>query len=104
MPSTDLNTSIERLGASFTGASPIDFTTRWGLDPFSGGSGTFAYGDVTKADHNVRVFVSFSPLGTSPSTPNAQVALARGICHLIVDRLPEAALPELFESLKTMFE
>ena len=43
-------------------------------------------------------------MATSPNTQNAQVAVARGICHLVVDRLPDTALSELLESLKTMFE
>jgi hypothetical protein len=59
---------------------------------------------MTAADQNVRVFVMIDPLPTSPNTQNVQVALARGICHLFVDRLPEAALPEVVESLKMMFE
>ena len=102
MSSSDLKISIERLGASFTGASRTDSTTRWVLD-LSKGS-TIAYGDLTSAQHNLRVFVSREPLETSPNMRNTQVILARGICHLIVDRLPDAALPELMESLKTMFE
>jgi|SRR5712691_266863 len=104
MPLNDLKSSIERLGGSFIGASPIGSTTLWGLDPFSGGSTAFAYGDMTDADHNVRIFMRVDQPGTSPGTPNAHVVLARGICHLVVDRLPDAALPELLESLKTMFE
>src|SRR2546425_4843301 len=104
MQSSDLKTSIERLGASFAGVSRSDSTTLWGLDPFSAGSGAFAYGDVTGAGHSVRVFVRIDPMATSPNTQNAQVAVARGICHLVVDRLPDTALSELLESLKTMFE
>lgn len=59
---------------------------------------------MTAADHNIRVFMRIDPLGTSPDTQNTQVALARGICHLAVDHLPDRALAELLESLKTMFE
>ena len=59
---------------------------------------------MTGADHNIRVFMRIDPLGKYRGTQNTQVALARGICHLVVDRLPDRALVELLESLQTMFE
>src|SRR5215831_11081890 len=101
MPSSDLKTSIEKLGDSSTGVSPSGFTRLWGLDPFSG-SGHVFYGNVTGT--GIRMFMDVGSLGTSPSVENAHAMIARGLCHLVIERLPDAALAEVMESLKTLFE
>lgn len=56
------------------------------------------------ADQNVRVFMRIDPRATSAGTQSTEALIARGICHLVVDRLPDRALPELLEALKVMFE
>jgi len=77
---------------------------QWDLGLFSG-SGSFAYGTFpAPEEQRIHMFVSFNPPGTSPDTQDTRVMIARGICHAVVDRLPDAALPELFESLKSLLE
>jgi hypothetical protein len=66
--------------------------------------GSFAYGDIKGPEHGIRLFISFNPLQTSSDAQDVQVTLARGICHAVIDQLPDAALPELFESLTNMFD
>jgi len=50
------------------------------------------------------MFMDVGSLGTSPSVENAHAMIARGLCHLVIERLPDAALAEVMESLKTLFE
>src|SRR5262249_6011867 len=102
MPSTDLKTSTEERGVSSIGALRIDSTMLWGQDPLS--RSRSAYFDVTGAGEGMRVFVAANPVPASPGTQSPQVFFARGLCHWAVDRLPDRALSELLETLKTMFE
>lgn len=54
--------------------------------------------------HSGRILQSIE-LWDDETHPRQQLlALIRILCHAIVDRLPEAALPELLESLRAIYE
>jgi hypothetical protein len=54
--------------------------------------------------HSGRILQSIE-LWDERTHPRQQVlALIRVLCHALVDRLPEASLPELLESLRAIYE
>ncbi len=50
------------------------------------------------------MFIGFNLPGTSPETDDPHILIARAVCHAYVAQLPDVALPELAESLKSMSE
>jgi len=94
---TDSPSLTENRGAYFAGAFRHDSTRPWGL--------LVTPSQVTWEDEtrSGRTFHSISyPDATNPATP--AVALVRMICHILLDRLPDKALSELLESLRSIYE
>lgn len=51
------------------------------------------------------VFIHTTSLPTSAGLPEYPVGIARRlVCHALMNELPDAALPELFEALAGMYE
>lgn len=94
---TDSPSLTGNRGVYFAGASLHDSTKPWGL--------LVTPSQVTWEDEtrSGRTFHSISyPDATNPAIQ--AVALVRMISHILVDRLPDRALPEILESLRSIYE
>lgn len=56
-------------------------------------------------ERDIRLFIGMTPFQETSGEPyRPDVALARAVCHVFVERMPERALPELAESMVRIFE
>jgi hypothetical protein len=66
--------------------------------------GSLTYADWLKDTADIRI-IDVQPFQETDRERFAPpVALARYLCHLLIDRLPDRAVPELCESMARMFD
>jgi len=101
MPLTDSTSFIEKQDAYFGGAFQTGSMRPW--SPLLSANEPLFQVTLHHSTHDGRIRNSIEYSGAADPATRAK-ALIRILCHVLVDRLPEAAIFELLESLRSIFE
>lgn len=66
--------------------------------------GSWTYSDWLKDAEELRIVDVLVPNETSEEVSSPAASFARYVCHLLIDRLPNRAIPELCESMGRIYE